>query len=136
MQYGMAISSYTLVNCPNNNELFFTAVAQINQGDMSAVSDPSQKMLLAKLNLKAGKRSIVLSDHSTALSLFEHGISYLGDDKWDSDYKISLDLFDSAAEAACVLNKNAEVTSYTEELVANAKSFDDSLDCEYSCCRV
>ena len=136
MQYGMAISSYTLVNCPNNNELFFTAVAQINQGDMSAVSDPSQKMLLAKLNLKAGKLSIVLSDYASALSLFEHGISYLGDDKWTSNYDTSLDLFDAAAEAACVLNKNTAVASYTEELVANAKSFDDSLNCEYSCCRV
>ena len=136
MQYGMAISSYTLVNCPNNNELFCTAVAQINQGDMSAVRDSSQKMLLAKLNLKAGKLSIVLSDYASALSLFEHGISYLGDDKWTSNYDTSLDLFDAAAEAACVLNKNTAVASYTEELVANAKSFDDSLNCEYSCCRV
>ena len=58
-------------------------------------------------------------------------ISYLGDDKWASKYDISLDLFNSAAEAACVLNENAEVASYTKELVANAKSFDDSLNCEY-----
>jgi len=70
------------------------------------------------------------------LSLFDHGISYLGDDKWTSNYEVSLDLFDSAAEAACVLNKNAAVTFYTEQLIANAKTFDDSLNCEYSFCRV
>jgi len=133
MQYGMSISSYTLVNCPDNNELFFTAVTQINHGGPSVISDPSQSTILAKLNLKAGKVSIVLSDYASALSLFEHGISYLRDDKWTSEYDISLDLFDSVAEAACVLNKNTAVTSYTEELVANAKSFDDSLNCEYSC---
>ena len=131
MQYGMAISSYTLVNCPDNNELFFTAITQINHGGPSVISDPSQSTILAKLNLKAGKLSIVLSDYATALSLFEHGISYLGDDKWASEYEISLDLFDSAAEAACVLNRYAAVGSYTEQLIANAKSFDDSLSCEY-----
>ena len=136
MQYGIAISLYTLNNCLDNNELFFTAVTQINHGGPSIISDPSQSTILAKLNLKAGKLSIVLSDYATALSLFEHGISYLGDDKWTLEYDISLDLFDSAAEAACVLNKNAAVTSYTEELVANAKSFDDILNCEYTCCRL
>lgn len=136
MQYGMAICAYTLDNFPDNDELFFIAVTQINHGGPSVVSDPSQSKILAELNLKAGKLSIVLSDYSTALSHFEHGISYLGDDKWASEYDISLDLFDSAAEAACVLIKNAAVTSYTEELVANAKSFDDSLNCEYSCSRL
>jgi predicted ATPase len=136
MQYGMVLCSYNVDNCPDGNELFFTAVNQINHGGPSVISDPSQRTILAKLNLKAGKLSIVLSDYAFALSLFEHGISYLGDDKWTSEYEISLDLFDSAAEAACVLNRNAAVGSYTEQLIANAKSFDDSLSCEYSCCRV
>ena len=131
MQYGMAICAYTLGNCPDNNELFFTTITQINHGGPSVVSDPNQRSILAKLNLKAGKLSIILSDYASALSLFEHGISYLGDDKWTSEYVVSLDLFDAAAEAACVLNKNEAVTSYTEQIVANAKSFDDSLNCEY-----
>ena len=131
MQYGMVLCSYNVDNCPDGNELFFTAVNQINHGGPSVISDPSQRKILAKLNLKAGKLSIVLSDYAFALSLFEHGISYLGDDKWASEYEISLDLFDSAAEAACVLNRYAAVGSYTEQLIANAKSFDDSLSCEY-----
>ena len=132
MQYGMAICSHTLNNCPDNNELFFTAITQINHGGPSVISDPSKTILIAKLNLRAGKLSIELSDYASALSLFEHGISYLGDDKWTSEYELTLNLFDAAFEAACILNKNAAVTSYTVQLVANAKSFDDSLNCEYS----
>ena len=131
MQYGMALCSHTLDNNVDDNELFFTAVNQINSGGPSVVSDLSKRAILAKLNLKAGKLSITLSDYTTALSLFEHGISYLGDDKWTSEYELTLNLFDAAAEAACVLNKNSAVTSYTEQLVAHAKSFDDSLNCEY-----
>ena len=132
MQYGMAICAYTLGSCPDNNELFFTTITQINNGGPSVVSDPNQRSILAKLNLKAGKLSIELSDYASALSLFDHGISYLEDDKWTSEYELTLNLFDAAAEAACILNKNAAVTSYTELVVAHVKSFDDSLNCEYS----
>ena len=131
MHYGTALCLYTLDNCPDNNELFFTAINQINHGGPSVTSDLNQRTTLAKLNLKAGNLSIVFSDYTTALSLFEYGVSYLGDDKWSSNYELCLDLFDAAAEAACVLHKNEAVTSYTEQLVENAKSFDDSLNCEY-----
>jgi len=131
IQYGMILCSNTLNSCPDNNELFFTAITQINHGGPSVVSDPNQRRVLAKWNLKAGKLSIILSDYASALSLFDHGISYLEDDKWTSEYELTLNLFDAAAEAACLLNKNEAVTSYTEQLVANAKSFDDSLNCEY-----
>ena len=131
MHYGTALCLYTLDNCPDNNELFFTAINQINHGGPSVTSDLNQRTTLAKLNLKAGNLSIESSDYTTALSLFEYGILYLGDDKWSSNYELCLDLFDAAAEAACVLHKNEAVTSYTEQLVENAKSFDDSLNCEY-----
>jgi len=129
MQYGMAICLYTLDNCPDNNDLFFIAITQINHGGPNLVSDPSKRRVIALLNLKAGNLSIIFSDYTTALSLFKHGISYLGDDKWSSNYELSLNLFDAAAEAAGVLNKNEAVTSYTKELVTHAKSYDDSLNC-------
>ena len=87
--------------------------------------------MIAGLNLKAGRLSIALSDYTTAFTLFEHGISYLGDDKWTSQYELSIDLFDSVAEAACVLNKRSVVKSRVEEVVAHAKCFDDSLISEY-----
>ena len=130
MQYGLAISSYSST-CPNDNELFFTAINQFNHGGPSVVSDPIQRSIIAELNLKAGKLSIILSDYASALSLFEHGMSYLGDDKWTTHYNLTLELFDSAAEAACVLNKNELVASYAEQIVAHKQSFDDGLNCEY-----
>ena len=129
MQYGLALCSRTLNDSSDDNELVFTAINQINHG--GELSDPRQRNIIARLNLKAGKLSIVLSDYMTALSLFEHGISYLGDDKWASEYDLTLNLFDEAAVAASVLNKNEDVASYTKQMVAHAKSFDDSLNCEY-----
>ena len=63
------------------------------------LSDPSQTTMIAALNLKAGKLAITYSDFNAALKLFEHGISFLESDHWDSLYSFSIDLFDSAAEA-------------------------------------
>lgn len=130
MQHGLALCSHTLTTSSDDNELFFAAITQINHGGPNVVIDPKRKTSLARLNLKAGKLSILLSDYTSALSLFEHGMSYLNGDHWTEEYELSLNLFDAAAEAACVLNKNAAVTSYTEKIVAHAKSFDDSLNCE------
>jgi len=132
LRYGLAIYFDTLGDDNASNEqLFFTSITQINHGGPDIVGDPHKKSMIAGLNLKAGRLSIALSDYTTAFTLFEHGISYLGDDKWISQYELSIDLFDSAAEAACALNKRSVVNTRVEEVVAHAKCFDDSLNCKY-----
>ena len=134
LRYGLAIHFDTLGDDSsgesNKQQLFFTSITQINHGGPDIVDDPHKKSMIAGLNLKAGRLSIALSDYTTAFTLFEHGISYLGDDKWTSQYELSIDLFDSAAEAARVLNKRSVVNSRVEEVVAHAKCFDDSLNCK------
>jgi len=134
LRYGLAIyfdiSGDDSSGESNKQQLFFTSITQINHGGPDIVDDPHKKSMIAGLNLKAGRLSIALSDYTTAFTLFEHGISYLGDDKWTSQYELSIDLFDSAAEAACVLNKRSVVNSRVEEVVAHAKCFDDSLNCK------
>ena len=132
MKYGLLLCSHTLVNgVENNSSLFFTSVNQINKGGPDAIHDSNHRSKLAVLNLKAGKLSIVLSDYMSALKFFEHGISYLGEDRWTVHYDISVDLYDAAAEAASVLEKFQDFKSYTDELVENAHSFDDGLNCKF-----
>ena len=80
--------------------------------------------------MRAGKLSISLSDYAAALILFKHGISYLGDDKWRSNYDMSIEFYDAAAESAYVLNKRDDVKIHVQELVAHTKTFDDSLHCK------
>jgi hypothetical protein len=130
MRFGLALFTQTLDNIVEDEELYFAAVNQINQGGPTAVHDPSQKNVFAQLNLKAGRRSIELSDYNTAFRLFQHGISFLGDDDWALNYQLSLDLYDAAAEASVVLNKVSEVTFYTDVVVLHARCFDDKLLCK------
>jgi predicted ATPase len=132
MKYGLLLCTHTLLNgVENNSSLFFTSINQINKGGPDAIQDPNDRSKCALLNLKAGKLSIVLSDYMSALKFFEHGILYLGEDRWAAQYELSLGLYNAAAETAGSLANIESVKSYTDELVENAHSFDDSLHCKF-----
>jgi len=78
MRFGVAICSHALNGFGagagvRDDDLFFVAMNQINRGGPDALGDPKRKVMMAALNLKAGKRSIELSDFSSAIKLYEHG---------------------------------------------------------------
>lgn len=134
MKFGLAICAHTMdsaTETDQNDELFFLSMNQINRGGSEVLSDPRQRAMIAALNLKAGRRAIDFSDYNTAFALFEHGISFLEGHHWTMQYELSIDLFDAAAESACVLNNGKAVTSYAEKVLAHAKCFDDKVNCEW-----
>ena len=130
MQFGLSLCTHVLTNSFDNLELFFVAVNQINQGGPAAVHDSRKNSIIAELNLKAGRRAIQFSDCATAFILFQHGISFLGDDKWTSNYQICLDLYDEVTGVACILGQLDVVRLNSEEVIRHARNFDDKLHCE------
>ena len=130
MRFGLALCTQSLDNIAQDEELFFAAVNQINLGGPTAVQEPSQRKVIAELNLKAGRRSIELSDYNTAFTLFEYGISFLGDNHWLLNYQLSLDLYDAVAEAALLLNELSAVTVSSNEVVLHGRRFEDKLHCK------
>ena len=97
---------------------------------------PVSNSLSLLRSLFTGKRSIELSDFSTALKLFEHGISFLDNDqRWSLYYNQSLDLFDAAVGTACALNDVETVRRLSEEVLANATCNNDKLSCLYAVVR-
>jgi predicted ATPase len=131
MRLGLALCMPTFGNDASDEALFFAAVNQINLGGPVAVHEQSQKSVFAQLNLKAGRRSIELSDYHTAFKLLQHGISFLDDDHWLSSYQLSLDLYEAVVEAGLVLNRLSAVTFYSNEVVLHASCLDDKLLCKY-----
>ncbi len=130
MRLGLTLCTRSLDNIAENEKLFFAAVNQINQGGPDAVFEPTQKIIIAELYLKAGRRSIDLSDYNTAFDLFVHGISFLGPDHWLYTYDLSLELYNAVAEAALVLNNLSAVTLYSNAVVSQARCIEDKLNCE------
>lgn len=59
---------------------------------------------------------------------FENGISLLGSTHWQEQYTLSLDLYNWSV-LVCFMNGNVEsIPSRLDEIMANARSFDDTLD--------
>ena len=73
MRFGLALCAHTMSSNDENDELFFAAINQINRGGESVVQEGCQKDVLARLNLKAGKRAINLSDYRYLPSISPSG---------------------------------------------------------------
>lgn len=127
MQFGLSLCTHVMTSTFDNLELFFVAVNQINQGGPTAVHDSSQKSIIAQLNLKAGRRSLLFSDCASAFKLFQHGISFLGEEKWTTNYELSLELYDAVSDAGFVLGQVDAVRLYSDEVLLHARCFDDKL---------
>ena len=65
-----------------------------------------------------------------AFTMFQYGLSFLGEDSWSSNYGLSLDLHDSLTEVAMILNKPTVVEFYSGKVISNARCFDDKLNCK------
>lgn len=127
MRFGLSL--YPRVIDKSNDELLFLAINQINMAGSDSIFDADKKHVVASLNLIAGKRASQLSDFQTALSLFRHGILFLGADCWDKHYDTTLELYNSAAEAAVIVNDLDAVNLYFDAVNLRAKCVDDKLDC-------
>mmetsp|Transcript_41737 Transcript_41737/g.61097 ORF Transcript_41737/g.61097 Transcript_41737/m.61097 type:complete len:756 (-) Transcript_41737:567-2834(-) len=88
------------MNVPKNdeNKVIFIAADQMNLG-MSSIKSEDEKMMLAKLNLRAGMKAMSLSTFSSCASYFSDGIKLLRKDHWENDYELSLHLHNYYAEA-------------------------------------
>ncbi len=130
MDFGLAICSRVLNHSENFDE-FFTAVNQMNQGGPAILADPSQKPVIARLNLDAGTKCIDISDYASALKYFRNGVAFLGPNHWDDQYDLSIELYDSAANAACDLNDLVLAEDFARTVIIRAKCLEDKLNALY-----
>ena len=108
-----------------DDRLLLTAIAQINHGGPKAVIDEEQAVVVAHLNLDAGKKAMDMSDFFLAHSFFNHGISYLRRGHWNEHYDLSLELFNLAAKCALTTAEHDSLKMLTEQIMQNAKCFED-----------
>ncbi len=78
-------------------ERLFDVVHHLNLGS-DLITDPVERLALARLNLKAGRRAKSSTAYQSALGYFTRGIGLLGEPHWDSEYDLMLALHLEAAE--------------------------------------
>jgi len=123
--YGFALCIHAMNGC--DDSMLFTAVDQINRGDPTVILDHEHSSLVARLNLQAGKKAMGMSDYVSALSLFEHGISFLQECHWQQNYDLSLELFNCSTKCAYAVGDHEKLKCRTDEVLSFGRVFEDKL---------
>ncbi len=105
--------------------MLLSAVGQINHGGLQAVIDSEQAVVVAKLNLDAGKIAMDLSDFFVAYSFFDHGISFLRKGHWNDHFNLSLELLNLAAKCAMMNGDHEHLKVHIDQVMHSAKCLED-----------
>ena len=78
------------------DSVLFVVVDLINRIGSDAMSNPNEYAIFARMNLRAGLKAIAVPDFAGAAKYAEDGISFLGDACWETQYDLSLGLYETA----------------------------------------
>ncbi|BAZ42307.1 two-component hybrid sensor and regulator [Calothrix sp. NIES-4101] len=119
----LKIGYLLLHNTPESEreENIFELVNQFNSA-FDLITDRIELDGLAEMNLCAGRKALGLADYPAAYNYLTFGVKSLSLDCWESNYDISLSLYETAAEAAFLSGHFEECEQYIEIVLAHAKT--------------
>jgi predicted ATPase/signal transduction histidine kinase len=85
----------------DDSGMLFSIVDQLNSAG-EVISEPSERLLLARLNLRAGRKARASSAHRTALGYLSAGIARLPGDGWSVDPGLTFALHEESAQCQYV----------------------------------
>ncbi|WP_333130820.1 AAA family ATPase, partial [Microcoleus sp. Pol11C3] len=107
-------------------EKLFEIVGHLNQG-IELINQLSEREALAQLNLEAGGKARSSTAYAAANIYLQTGIKLLRPQCWESQYKLTLNLYVAAAEAA-YLNADLEVMEQmAAQVLQNAQTILDKI---------
>ena len=110
----------------NGNENIFEIVNHLNLG-MDLIEANSERTELAQLNLTAGQKAIASIAYESALKYLTAGIQLLAQDSWETDYELTLSLYEDVAEAAYLSGEFDRMEQAIQVVLQNANSLLDRL---------
>ncbi len=113
----LKIGRYLLQNAPPEQleKHIFDTVNQLNAAQRILIIE-SERFQLCKLNLIAGRKAKASAAYELAVKYLTAGIELLPPESWQTDYDLTLALYESAAEAA-YLNTDFEQMDKWAEIV-------------------
>ena len=110
----------------NRQEAIFKIVNQLNQG-ASLMTDQKERDELAQLNLTAGDKAKTVTAYRSSLEYLRTGIELLSPDSWETSYDLTLELYQTAAEAAYLSGDWEEMEELAESVSQQAKTLLDKV---------
>lgn len=93
----------------------FSIVSHLNLG-IDLVTDPAERIQIARLNHRAGHRAKAATAYRAAVSHYTTAMELLGPEIWSIDYRLALDLHRERAECEYIIGN----FSRSDELAATA----------------
>jgi predicted ATPase/signal transduction histidine kinase len=109
------------------DEKIFDIVNQLNQG-MVLITTQTDLHELVLLNLKAGRKARAATAYAAANQYLTVGLELLSVDSWQSQYDLTLALYESAIEAAYLNGDFARQAQLAEIVPEQAKSLLDKVN--------
>jgi predicted ATPase/signal transduction histidine kinase/tRNA A-37 threonylcarbamoyl transferase component Bud32 len=104
----------------------FDIVNQLNVGIINLL-EQSQKTELAQLNLIAGRKAKASTAYEAALKYLTTGIELLSIDAWQTEYTLTIGLYERAAEVAYLSGNFEQMQQWAEVVEQQAKTLLDKV---------
>ncbi|KYC41149.1 serine/threonine protein kinase [Scytonema hofmannii PCC 7110] len=124
LQIGQLLLS--TISVEERKEKIFELVNQLNTA-AELISDPTARHELINMNLIAGRKALASTAYAAALKYFNTGIQLLTVDCWESDYNLSLTLYEKAAEAAYLDGDFEHMQKIADIVLEKAKTLLDKI---------
>lgn len=108
------------------DEQLFNIVSQLNLGK-SLINDPAERLRLAHLNLKAGKKAKASAAYDGAVCFLRHSTELLPENCWQQHYDLTLDVFSTLAECEYLAIDFESANQRYVAVYANANSILDKI---------
>jgi predicted ATPase/signal transduction histidine kinase/tRNA A-37 threonylcarbamoyl transferase component Bud32 len=119
LKIGKLLLSHTPVE--EREEKIFDLVNQFNMA-VELITDQSERDELAMMNLIAGRRALASTAYATAAKYLTTGIHFLSSDSWETNYHLTLALYEKAAEAAYLAGDFEQTEQLAKVVLATAKT--------------
>lgn len=104
----------------------FEIVNQLNYA-ANLITDGKERILLAELNLKAGKKAMSANAWDSALTYLNTGRNLMNDERWKDSYDLMLDLHTQAANAAYLSGDFSEMEDIVTMGISHAGHLHDAI---------
>ena len=124
LKIGQLLLTHTPV--AKQDEKLFEIVNQLNIGK-SLLVDLSEQIELAQLNLKAGQKARAATAYTAAFEYCTTGIALLAEDMWQTQYELTLALYEAATEAAYLSGNFEQMTQLAAVITEHSRNLLDTV---------
>ncbi|MDJ0677411.1 MAG: AAA family ATPase [Calothrix sp. MO_167.B42] len=109
-----------------SEDKLFEIVNQLNKG-WELIESETEREELAQLNLRAGKKAKSSAAHQPAFNYLQLGLELLNTQSWSQNYRLALNLYVEAAEAAYIIANYNEMERSAQIVLQKAQTLLDKV---------